>query len=334
MKSEALAVIEPAPIESPMPRVSPSTVRYLKNSRAKATRKGYARDFARFARWCDERGLSSLPATPETVANYASHRADQGRKLSTIRREVAAIARQHKLHPARDAEGRPLPPPTQAEGVRETLSGIARELGSMVDKAPPILRDDLRVMAATFEGGSLRDVRDRAVLLLGWLTVCRRSELIALNVEDFKVTADGAEVLIRRSKNDQEGKGLTKICYYAKREPELCAVIAAQRWLRLSGHKSGPLFPTIWNNGKVGRGRMDGESVARIVQRAAKRAGIEDRAFAAHSLRAGGISQMAADGVPLDAIKAHSGHKSVAVLLGYIRRAQAWDGKGATAGLL
>ena len=37
---------------------------------------------------------------------------------------------------------------------------------------------------------------------------------------------------------------------------------------------------------------------------------------------------MAADGVPLDAIKAHSGHKSVAVLLGYIRRAQRWGGKG------
>jgi len=326
MPSEALAIIKPAQIEPRRPVVSRSTVRYLKNARSKATRSGYARDFARFSRWCDERGLSSLPATPETVANFASHRADEGRKLNTIRREVAAIARQHKQCG--------LESPTADVGVKETLSGIAREIGSMVDKAPPIMRDDLRVMAATLASESLRDVRDRAVLLLGWLTVCRRSEIIALDVEDFKVTPDGAEVLIRKSKNDQEGKGLTKICYYAKREPELCAVIAVQRWLRLSGLKSGPLFPTIWTNGKVGRGRMDGECVARIVQRAAVRAGIQDRAFTAHSLRAGGISQMAGDGVPLDAIKAHSGHKSVAVLLGYIRRAQAWDGKGATAELL
>jgi len=334
MKSEALTIPEPVALEHPMPQVSVSTVRYLKNSRSKATRAGYRRDWLRFERWCQERGLSALPATPATIANFASYRADEGRKLNTIRREIAAIARYHRLHPERDDKGRPLPPPAQAEGVKETLSGIARKVGSMVDKAPPIMRDDLRVMAATFDGDSLRGVRDQAVLLSGWLTVCRRSEIIALNVEDFKVTADGAEVLIRRSKNDQEGKGLTKICYYAKREPELCAVIAVQRWLRLSGFKSGRLFPTIRNNGKVGEGRMDGEAVARIVQRAAVRAGIEDRAFTAHSLRAGGISQMAADGVPLDAIKAHSGHKSVAVLLGYIRRAQAWDGKGATAGLL
>lgn len=63
-----------------------------------------------------------------------------------------------------------------------------------------------------------------------------------------------------------------------------------------------------------------------------RRAGIEDRAVTAHRLRAGGMSPMAADGVLLDAIKAHSGHKSVAVLLGYIRRAQRWDGRGAKAG--
>lgn len=326
MPNEALAVLEPVAIEPHKPEVSPSTVRYLKNARSKNTRSGYARDFARFERWCADRGLQSLPASPETVANFASFRADQGRKLSTIRRECAAVARTHKL--------KGFESPTTAEGVRETLSGIARAIGSMVDQAPPIMRDDLRVMAASFGSESLRDVRDRAVLLLGWLTVCRRSEIVALNVEDFKLTPDGAEVVIRRSKNDQEGKGLVKVCYFARREPELCAVIAVQRWLRLSGLKSGPLFPTIWTNGKVGRGRMDGECVARIVQRAAVRAGIQDRAFGAHSLRAGGISQMAADGVPLDAIKAHSGHKSVAVLLGYIRHAQRWDGKGATAGLL
>jgi len=136
------------------------------------------------------------------------------------------------------------------------------------------------------------------------------------------------------TKNDQEGKGLRKICYYAKREPEMCAIIAVHRWLSVSGIASGPLFPTVRNNGKLGKGRMDGEAVARIVQRSAVRAGIQDREFTAHSLRSGGISQMAADGVALEAIKAHSGHKSLQVLLQYIRRAQAWNGERATAGLL
>jgi integrase len=260
------------------------------------------------------------------VADFASFRADEGRKLSTIRREVAAVARFHRLKGFN-------PPPTDTEGVRETLSGIARAIGSRVDQAPPVMRDDLRNLAETFDD-SLRGLRDRAVLLLGWLTVCRRSELIALNIEDFTINPDGAEVLIRRSKNDQEGRGLVKVCHYATREPGMCAVLAVQKWLRVSGIESGPLFPTIRNSGKVGRGRMNGETVARIVQRAAAGADIQDRQFSAHSLRSGGISQMAADGVPLSEIQKHSGHKSLQVLMSYIRRAQRWDGKSATAGLL
>jgi integrase len=107
-----------------------------------------------------------------------------------------------------------------------------------------------------------------------------------------------------------------------------------QRWLRLSGLKSGPLFPTIRNNGKLGKGRLDGECVARIVQRATVRASIEDRAFTAHSMRSGCISQIASDLVPLEVIQKHSGYKSLTTLLGYIRDATRWDGKGATAGLL
>jgi integrase len=173
------------------------------------------------------------------------------------------------------------------------------------------------------------------VLLLGWITVCRRSEIVGLDVPDFTLKPpDGCEVLIRRSKNDQLGEGLVKVVYYAKREPELCAVLAVQRWLRVSGVQDGALFRSITNAGRLGKGRIDGETVARIVQRAAKRAGIEDRAFTAHSLRVGGISQMAADGVALTSIQEHSGHKSLQVLTGYVRRAQRWDGSGATAGLL
>lgn len=327
MSSEALTIIQPASIESPLPRVSPSTVRYLKDARAKATRTGYRRDFARFERWCQERGLSALPGTPETVANFLSYRADEGRKLNSIRRELASIARHHRL-----AGIDPLP--TASAGVRETMSGIARAIGSAVDVAPPIMRDDLRVMTATFNGDGLRDIRDRAILLLGWITACRRSEIVALEVRDFALKPDGCEVLIRRSKNDQLGEGLVKVVYHAKREPELCAVLAVQRWLRVSGIQEGALFTTIRNSGKLGKGRIDGETVARIVQRAAKRAGIEDRAFTAHSLRAGCISQIAADGVALATIQEHSEHKSLQVLTGYIRRAQRWDGSGATAELL
>lgn len=96
------------------------------------------------------------------------------------------------------------------------------------------------------------------MLLLGWITACRRSEIVALDVPDFTLQPDGAEVLIRRSKNDPLGEGLVKVIYHAKREPSLCGVLATQRWLRVSGNQDGPLFCSVRNSGKLGKGRIVG----------------------------------------------------------------------------
>ena len=51
------------------------------------------------------------------------------------------------------------------------------------------------------------DVRDRALLCLGFASGCRRSELVGLDVEDLSFGDDGLEVTIRWSKTDQEGLG-------------------------------------------------------------------------------------------------------------------------------
>jgi NAD-dependent dihydropyrimidine dehydrogenase PreA subunit len=50
-------------------------------------------------------------------------------------------------------------------------------------------------------------IRDRALLLVGFAGTYRRSELVALNVEDVQVTGDGLVITLRRSRTDQEGEG-------------------------------------------------------------------------------------------------------------------------------
>ena len=60
---------------------------------------------------------------------------------------------------------------------------------------------------APIAGGRLTNVRDRALLLFGFASAMRRSELAALNFEDIEETADGLRVTIPRSKTDQEGRG-------------------------------------------------------------------------------------------------------------------------------
>src|SRR3546814_4699992 len=66
------------------------------------------------------------------------------------------------------------------------------------------MRDMLRVI----EGEGLRAVRDRAVLALGMAAALRRSEIVALTLEDIELVPQGMKILIRGSKTDQERAGV------------------------------------------------------------------------------------------------------------------------------
>jgi Phage integrase, N-terminal SAM-like domain len=99
-----------------------------KAEKAASTRRAYGTDFRLFREWCEARGVSALPAAPETVAAYLAANASTS-KASTLGRRVAAIRYAHKL------AGLALP--TDAEGVKATMRGIRRTYGSArVRKAP------------------------------------------------------------------------------------------------------------------------------------------------------------------------------------------------------
>ena len=51
------------------------------------------------------------------------------------------------------------------------------------------------------------DLRDRALILLGFAGALRRSELVALTVADVARHPKGIVLTIRRSKTDQAGEG-------------------------------------------------------------------------------------------------------------------------------
>jgi len=108
--------------------------------KAASTRKAYGTDFRIFRTWCESRGISALPAAPETVAAYLAAQTPTS-KASTLGRRVAAIRYAHKL------AGLVLP--TDAEGVKATMRGIRRTYGSAkVRKAPAVAGKMLGMVAA------------------------------------------------------------------------------------------------------------------------------------------------------------------------------------------
>src|SRR5690606_14511586 len=101
----------------------------------------------------------------------------------------------------------------------------------------------------------------RALLLLGMAGALRRSELVALDVEDLVFTEDGLDVHIRRSKTDQEGQGMT---IAVPRGQNLMPVDAVQAWIASAGLGNGPLFRSVNKAGRVLDGRLSDRSVANI----------------------------------------------------------------------
>ena len=167
---------------------------------------------------------------------------------------------------------------------------------------------------------TLQGTRDRALLALGLAGAFRRSELAGLNVADLKFTDQGLEVVVRRSKTDQEGAGLKKAVPFGSHQ-ETCPVLAVRGWLQAAGITAGPVFRRVTRQGTVGAGRLDGGSVARVIKRVIASTGRRSATYSGHSLRAGLITAAVKAGKTEASIMRHTGHRSIGVLRRYVRLA-------------
>jgi site-specific recombinase XerD len=298
------------PFESAAAALAPiaiSVSKYAKASRAASTIRGYASDWRNFESWCRSHGLESLPAAASTVAGYLSVLADSGRlKAGSIQRRASAIA---AIHTTAGYDS-----PTASAEVKLTLAGIRRTLGVAQQGKTPTLTADIAAMLARVPD-KLIGLRDRALLLIGFAGAFRRSELVALNVEDIEFREDGLKVAIRRSKTDQEGAGQVIGIAHGT---TLCPVRALQQWLGASGITGGPVFVHVDRHGRQ-LGRMSPEAVALVVKRYAAAAGLDPAKYAGHSLRAGLVTQAAMNGVQEIAIMKQTRHRSSDMLRKYVR---------------
>ena len=99
------------------------------------------------------------------------------------------------------------PSPTDHPIVRMVYSGISRTYGVAPRQVAPVTAETLAVMLSRIGTERSKDIRDRAVLLIGMAGAFRRSELVALDVADLSFGEKGLDVVIRKSKTDQERAG-------------------------------------------------------------------------------------------------------------------------------
>jgi site-specific recombinase XerD len=280
-----------------------------REEKTEATRRAYRSDLQIFEAWCRSRGVSALPAAPETVAAFLAYGVENDARPSTLGRRVAAVRYAHKLagHSS----------PTDDERVKATMRGIRRSLGTAPRKKAPATAERIVAMALV-AGNDIKGLRDRALLLIGFAGAFRRSELVALNLEDLEESELGFKVTIRHSKTDQERAGQV---IAIMRGSVACPVAALKTWLEVAGIDGGPIFRSVKKGGAL-MGRLPAQSVADIVKTYAERVGLDPALFAGHSMRSGFLTSAAKRGASIFKMMDQSRHRSVETLRGYVRDAE------------
>ncbi|MFI7049140.1 tyrosine-type recombinase/integrase [Streptosporangium sandarakinum] len=290
-------------------QLSPAAAAAIERGVPAATRAAYAGDWTRFAAWCAEVGRTALPATPATMAEYATHLAyDRHRAPDTIRRALSAIRTMHAL--AEHAK-------PDLTAARKVVAGYTDHLIRTGDaKAEPHRAaaadtDALRALLAACDRTTAVGQRDAALLLLGYKGAARESELVAVNIEHLTSHPRGLEVRLYRGKTKRLQRLAIKHSKHGTGPcDDLCPVRALTTWaatLRTDGRTRGPLFVRIDQHGNLGvamtrRGRPIGDPDGRlsvraidgIIAGAARRAGLSAdhaeglrRQWSGHSLRRG-----------------------------------------------
>jgi len=273
---------------------------------------GYDYDMRMYTTWCESFHRSALPSTPETLALYLTDLLSQGKKITTARRRKCAILHAHRT--------RGLPPPDTKE-VLDLLRGAQRLRGEKPRQMRPITVRELRQMSAQLlRLGTPAAMRNRALLVVGFASALRRSNLALLNLCDVEFCRQGLILHVQREKQDQEGRGRI-IGIPRGRHANSDPVGVLKAWLRVRGNDPGPLFPRV---SKAGRGEpLDGECICRIVKKCLAGIGVDPCQSGAHSLRAGAITALGEADVGVLRISAYTG-QTPEIVRRYFRRSEIW----------
>lgn len=282
-------------------------------ARAGASKKALASDWRIYEAWCAQNNAVPLPASPETVIGFLTDMSAT-HAFNTVLRYRASISTAHRL--ANE------PTPAYHPHVRTLIEGMRRDPERKPERPKVALPvSALAEPAGAREVQTVRDVRDRALLLLGFASAMRRSELCAIDVDHLRWRPGGLVINLPRSKTDQEGAG--RSVYVARSEPGTCPVAAVERWLKLLRTRwpklTGPVFRAVGRGNIIFKRRLRSPAVAEAAKRAASLAGIDPRTVGGHSLRAGYVTQARLNGAEWSAIMDTTGHRKIETVRRYDR---------------
>lgn len=290
-----------------LPSVTDAIDSYIAASLSTNSRRAYQCDLTDFISWG-----ACLPSSPEMLAAYLSSKAPL-LSTHTLSRRIVSISRAHAAKGFVD--------PTKSDLVRTVMRGIKRSHGKQQIQAIPLLKRDLLNILPLMSG--TKGIRDKALLLLGFCAALRRSELVAVNVQDIEFHSEGLVLNLRRSKTDQAGIGRKIAIPYARGHE--CAVKAVSIWLSHSRISDGAIFRSVDKGGCIANTRLSAQSISLILKTYAANIGMSTIQISGHSLRSGFTTSAVHAGAEVYKIQAQTGHKSLNMLMRYVRDASLFN---------
>ncbi len=283
---------------------------YIAASHAPATVRAYAnaaRDFANFG--------GTIPTTAEFLCRYLAHCANRKLAVATIELRLTAI---HAAHVELNERT-----PVESRIVKRTMQGIRRTVGGRQKAATPILKEDLlHMLLLASRQEPNKAARDTCLLLVGFASACRRSELASVRLRDIAKVTNGVEIFLPVSKTDQQKNGRVVFLPYAA--GNRCPVKALDHWIAVANITEPDefVFRAVNRHDQISTKPLSAKGVSIVVKASANRIDLfddESHRYSAHGLRSGFVTQATISGFQAFQIKEQTGHKSDATVARYTR---------------
>ena len=266
------------------------TIKRIDGAYAPSTIRAYKANFEKFIEFCDSEEVNALPAERVNVASYIKHLAEGKLRSASIRIAVASISAMHRLNELYD--------PTTHPDVKIEMRRMHRNLGRESQQAEGINRILLRQMINVTDDG-LMGLRDRALLHTAYDSMCRRSELVSLSMNDLVINHQDQtlKIKLRRSKTDQDGLG--RWLHLSKEAQE-----AILSWVNAADIENGKLFRGVTRGHHITES-LSAAQINRIYKRIAKKSKADRSVvehISGHSMRVGAAQDLLISGASLPMI--------------------------------
>ena len=285
------------------------------NARETSTVTSYSFYWEKWSAWCHNLDLNPLMVNQEHIALYLLTLYQEAKSAATIKQTFYAIQWGHKLHGSEIN-------PCDSDWLRLCLDALERKCQKITNRKEPLTTEmiDKLLDKHASQSASVADLRLVTMCVLGFAGFFRFSELVNIRRSDIKFFDMYINIFVTRSKTDVYRDGAWVLI--ARTNSSRCPYNLLKRYLEVAkiqdNNSDEFIFRSVfWSKKQNCYCLRSNKSVhisytriREVFLRSLDDIGYDSKKFGLHSMRSGGASAAANNGINDRLFKAHGRWKS------------------------